>query len=38
VMEPVPAEGKGETWNSAVQWIYLGLKAHEETCQARPAG
>jgi len=35
--KPCPAEGVGETWKAAEQWLYLALKAHEPVCPGRPA-
>jgi hypothetical protein len=34
--EPCPAEGTGETWKTAEQWLFLALDAHKGVCLGRP--
>lgn len=34
--QPCPAEGPGETWKSAEQWIFLALKEHKPDCPGKP--
>lgn len=35
--EPCPAEGPGESWKSAEQWLFLSMQRHKPTCHARAA-
>jgi hypothetical protein len=34
-MEPCPAEGPGESWKAAEQWLFLAMQEHKAEC--RPA-
>lgn len=35
--ESCPAEGPGEAWKSAEQWLFLALEQHKAVCLGRPA-
>lgn len=32
-VEPCPAQGPGESWKAAEQWVFLALKQHRPACR-----